>query len=324
MISTNNVVHLLSTLVSKSSTSVNTLSSPIQPREEELAQYLFSTIESISNCSSYSIENDTTLELDRTVEEFNNEYSDNDEDGKSYDDDYEHESENLQRHYSLEYMEKVVNYYDEKDPKTGKRKRSWSTVQARFPRVPYQQYISRFRYYLEAHGTKKQKIEKVEEYVFDKFEKAREQLLPLHDLDLKRWALMSAREHSLNNFTASHGWIDNFKHRHNICSRKITKFVTRRQVESQDLINQSADSFVAEARKIFEKYDEENILNTDQIGIELELHSNRTLSYQGEKTTVASVRSMNATTHSYAVQQTISLGGHLIGPVFVCLKEIKG
>jgi hypothetical protein len=137
--------------------------------------------------------------------------------------------------------------------KTGKRKRSWSTVQRRFPRVTYQQYILRFHHYLEAHGTKKQKIEKVEEYVFDKFENAREQQLPVYDLDLKRWTLMNAREHSLNNFTVLHGWIDNFKHRHNICSRKITKSVTRRQVESQDLINQSADGFVGEARKIFEK-----------------------------------------------------------------------
>ena len=160
-------------------------------------------------------------------------------------------------------MENVVSYYDEKDSKTGKRKRSWSTVQHRFPRVPYQQYISRFRHYLEAHGTKRQKIERADEYVFDKFEKAREQLLTVHDLDMKRWALMSAKEQSLTDFTASDGWIDNFKHRHNICSRKITKFVTKRQVENQDLINQSADSFVAEVRKLFVKYDEDNILNTD-------------------------------------------------------------
>lgn len=60
------------------------------------------------------------------------------------------------------------------------------------------------------------------------------------------------------------------------------------------------------------------------MGLELELHSDRTLSQKGEKTTVASVSSGNATTHSYTVQQIISLGGHSIGPVFVCLKEVKG
>jgi hypothetical protein len=120
MINTNNVVQLLSTRVSKRSTSVNTLSSLIKSREEELAQYLFDTIKSISNCSSYSIENYTILEFDRTVKKFNSEYSDNDEDDKSYDDNYQQETENLPQHYSLEYMEKVVNYYDETDPKNRK------------------------------------------------------------------------------------------------------------------------------------------------------------------------------------------------------------
>ena len=83
-------------------------------------------------------------------------------------------------------MKKVVDYYDERDLKTGKRKRSWSTTQHRFRRVPHQQYISRFRQYLETHGNKKQKLENVDEYVFTKFEKAREQQLPVHDVDLKR------------------------------------------------------------------------------------------------------------------------------------------
>ena len=46
-----------------------------------------------------------------------------------------------------------------------------------------------------------------------------------------------------------------------------------RQVQNQDLINQSADSFVAEARQIFQKYDDDNIHKTDQMGVEVELHS---------------------------------------------------
>ena len=154
IINTNNVFHLLCTLVSKRSISVNTISSPIKPREE-LAQYLFYTIESISNCSSYSIENDNTFEFIRTVEEFNNKYSDNDEDDKSYDNNYKQKSENLLPHDSLEYMEKVVNFYGETDRKTDERKCSWSIVQIHFLHVPYQQYVSRFCHYLEAHGTRK-------------------------------------------------------------------------------------------------------------------------------------------------------------------------
>ena len=58
------------------------------------------------------------------------------------------------------------------------------------------------------------------------------------------------KEHFLNDFSLSHDCIRNFKRRLKICSRKITKFITRRQVENQNLINQSADSFLTEARKM--------------------------------------------------------------------------
>jgi hypothetical protein len=62
-------------------------------------------------------------------------------------------------------------------------------------------------------------------------------------------------------------------------------------------------------------YAPNEILNTDQIGLELEMHSTRTLSYQGEKVTFARIRPKNATTHSYTIQPMISLAGQLVGPI---------
>jgi len=59
-------------------------------------------------------------------------------------------------------------------------------------------------------------------------------------------------------------------------------------------------------------------------GHELEIHSTRTLSYKGEKTTACTVRSTNASTHSYTVQPTITLDGHLLSPIYLCLKKPKG
>lgn len=73
-----------------------------------------------------------------------------------------------------------------------------------------------------------------------------------------------------------------------------------------------------------QNYAPEEILNTDQVGLELELHSSRTLSYLGEKVTMVRVRSKNATTHSYTIQPMISAAGKLVGPLFLCLKEPKG
>ena len=65
-------------------------------------------------------------------------------------------------------------------------------------------------------------------------------------------------------------------------------------------------------------------MNTDQSGLQLELYSNRTLNFQGEKTTLAAVHSVHNTTHSYTMQPMISMIGHLVGPLFLCLKEPSG
>ena len=65
-------------------------------------------------------------------------------------------------------------------------------------------------------------------------------------------------------------------------------------------------------------------MNTDQVGIEKEIQSTRTLPIQGEKKTFGSVLSKNATIYSNTVQPTISLDGKLVGPMFLCLQEPNG
>jgi hypothetical protein len=133
------------------------------------------------------------------------------------------------------------------------------------------------------------------------FEEARENVLLVHDRDLKRWVLQKAAEDSSRVFEASEHWLRVFKYRHHICSTKITKLVTRHHADDTDAIIESADSFVRDAKQQMQNYVHEEILNTDQVGLELELHSSRTLSYEGEKVTMARVRSKNATTHSDTV-----------------------
>ncbi|CAF3988058.1 unnamed protein product [Rotaria sp. Silwood1] len=54
------------------------------------------------------------------------------------------------------------------------------------------------------------------------------------------------------------------------------------------------------------------------------MFSKHTLSYQGEKFTLATVRSINNTTYPYTVQTIISMIGTLVGPLFLCLKEPSG
>ena len=93
---------------------------------------------------------------------------------------------------------------------------------------------------------------------------------------------------------------------------------------NEEGIKKSADQFVSDVRALLPKYNEDFVLNTDQSGLELEIHSNRTLSHQGEKITLSAVRSINETTHSYTVQPMISLSGKIVDPIYLCLKEPKG
>ena len=107
---------------------------------------------------------------------------------------------NRQNHFSLDYMKRVVDCYDEISPVRDKRKRKWRTIKHLFQRVPNPQLIAHFRTYVEAGGTKKQKLSDVSAYAFDQFEHARHQHLSVHNIDSRRWGLKKARESSLDDF----------------------------------------------------------------------------------------------------------------------------
>ncbi|CAF1673171.1 unnamed protein product, partial [Adineta ricciae] len=326
MINPANVVKIFADRASNSLSSFASAASIVTNRECEVAELLCGVLESITNSHSHSIEVETTLDHELVDDELIDDIEDEDTDEETWDPDWNHDDEDkeLCKQFSLDYMTKAINFYDEINPHTGKRKRRWETVKHQFRRIPHQSYLSRFRHYLEKHGTKKQKLEKINDYVFDMFERARENALPVHDIDLRRWALKKAMDESLHNFVASSYWLHSFKNKHNIISRKVTKIVTKRQVEDKTIIKTSADQFIADVRKRLPQYEANEVVNTDQSGIQFELHSNRTLSHKGEKVTTGTVRSINATTHSYTVQPTITLDGQLLSPLYLCLKEPNG
>lgn len=53
--------------------------------------------------------------------------------------------------------------------------------------IPHQNDLARLHHYFEQHGTKKQELDKIDDYVFDVFEQSREKILSIHDIDLQRW-----------------------------------------------------------------------------------------------------------------------------------------
>ena len=80
------------------------------------------------------------------------------------------------------------------------------------------------------------------------FEEARNLSLCVHDADLQRWAVAKARQISLPDFSASGHWIYNFKRKHRIVSRKVSKVVSLRSVRNTDEIETSATIFVNHVR----------------------------------------------------------------------------
>jgi hypothetical protein len=304
-------------------------------KELLVARRLAEIINSLIDCDQFHCDDEVTLDLAEDFDDYYNDddivHYDNDDNDDNNDNDADDEwddkddvKENCQlNNYSLEFMKEVVDFADAKDS-SGKRRRSWKTVKSRYRSIPDQVYISRFRRYLAQNGTKRQKTQNVDNVVYQKFLNAREQYLPIHDLDIQRWALQAAKEMNLDNFLASDSWLLKFKSRHGICSRKVTNVVTKKEIVNFDNIKKSEIDFLENFHRLSKKYSPEEILNTDQVGIEKELYSTRTLSFQGEKKTFGCVASKNATTHSYTIQPTISLDGQLIGPMYICLQEPNG
>jgi hypothetical protein len=294
-----------------------TQSTNINEAEQRIASHLIDLLQELS------ISDDYDIEAEESLEKINDDDPDLDLD---YDDDYIQESrqENGEEEeqfddgslYTLEYMKKVVTY--------ARPGIAFTTVQHEYPRLKDRKQLKRFREYVEKNGTRSHKIRRIEKFLLDKFLNARNEYLPVHDADIQRWAISQAKVESLPNFKASSKWLLNFKRRNNISSRKVTKFVSRREVVDQAQIKENAENFVVAVQKVIPKYSLTSVLNADQSSFNYEMASRRTLSHTEEKTTYVSVRSVNATTHSYTVMPIINAAGQLLSPVFLCLQEPTG
>ena len=156
------------------------VSSSVTPEERNIADNLYNSLIAILESNSYFFESETTLDHDddfcnMNFEDFESPVTIYEQNNDSADIDYQPIDEHdLEKAFSLNYMKRVVACFDEKDPSTGRRKRNWCTIKHMFRRVPNPQYISRFRKYVNSGGTKRQKIDDIDIFVYDEFENARQ------------------------------------------------------------------------------------------------------------------------------------------------------
>lgn len=221
-----------------------------------------------------------------------------------------------------EYKQKAVEYW-----KSGKkRKLKFETVKIRFKRLTSKCQLYRWEEQIARGGNRLEKLKKISEIVLDQFKEAVKKSVTVHDLDIRKWALQAQDEVSLssNLFTASVKWVNEFKHRHGIVSRKINKFVTQKSIADKNQLEASANEFVENVKQQILLVEKENIFNSDQSGFNLEMHTGRTLAFKGTQTVESLAQSINSMTHSYTIQPLISANGVLLSPLLIVLQEKNG
>ncbi|XP_046142754.1 uncharacterized protein LOC114881549 isoform X2 [Osmia bicornis bicornis] len=105
--------------------------------------------------------------------------------------------------------------------------------------------------------------------------------IKVHDIDIRRWALQAKLEEDLASFTAGRTWLLKFKKAYGIVSQKVTKFVTRPNIDKEPELISSSHNFLERVKSYTDRYGFENLYNSDQSDFNLELHSGRTLALKG-------------------------------------------
>ena len=159
---------------------------------------------------------------------------------------------------SLERIKKIVELYN----RHKQRKMSWKNFQHNCRTVKHRTDIARFRRIVENNGTFKCKAANVRSHVKAMFDNARSNHLPVHEVDLRRWAIDKAEELGLR-FKACSTWILGFKRQCKISSRKVTRVVTSRINHSWESITSVAANFCLGAQRAMTGYSAAIIWNTD-------------------------------------------------------------
>lgn len=177
---------------------------------------------------------------------------------------------------------------------------------------------------MEAGGTYREKLREISVHTYAKFLATKAEKKRIVTLDLRKIALKHAREINCARFKASERWATDFKSKHRIVSRKITKFVTTRDLILKPDVEAAALDYVLEVQDTLNTVGSDKVYNSDQCGFELELRAGRTLDHQGVKKVLVIAQSKNALTHSYTIMPTMNAAGRLIEPLYMVLKETDG
>jgi len=196
-------------------------SSPTSADEIFAAQQLFEILKSYENSHFSELDTYETLDADDEYDEMIDEENGTDE--EEHIDDYDPDQYSDSRdNFTLEEMINIVQWVDEHPNYT------FETIKHRFRKVKDMNYITRFRDYIEANGTRLEKLKQIKEFMWNEFYVKRAiEKEAVHDSDLELFAIQKARDLNWNGFKASKSFIRMFKQKHRISSRRYNKLITR-------------------------------------------------------------------------------------------------
>ncbi|KAI1286302.1 hypothetical protein HDE_11194 [Halotydeus destructor] len=157
----------------------------------------------------------------------------------------------------------------------GKKGRlSIGVIQNRFGRwITNMSMIHRWEAQFEKHGgSVRAKQKTIFEQTVEKYEQAHESGMPIHEIDIRVWALEAAASQDIE-FKASPNWISNFKKKNRISSRKVTHWVSKYSYENEPALIVSATEFHLKVRQLINDNAivPEHVWNADQSGVNYEL-----------------------------------------------------
>ncbi|PAV81364.1 hypothetical protein WR25_09346 [Diploscapter pachys] len=267
---------------------------------------------SISQILTSCIDNEIEVEEDDMIEDMR----EIDVEGDEWTDDSEEEADIYD---GAELLEPSVRFSDRLIPiaKVEEAVAFYNRHQAKKPKL--ETMNKKFRFIKDSHHfqkirdlstgrkeviDKRHAMKMIEKKLFERVQQKFEDSIELHDNNLQEMAIEICREQGiLKNFKASPSWIDRFKKRHSICSRRITRFITRKSlinrektiIKAKDTVQTVKDSLANDPNII--------LINADQNTVERLAMTNSGL------------------THSFTVLPMLYYGGRLGEKLFVVLAE---
>ena len=103
------------------------------------------------------------------------------------------------------------------------------------------------------------KLKEISSYTLEKFREGLGKGITIHDIDITRWTLKAQENINVIGFTALPWWVRKFKKLHRIVSRKITKFITKKPIQSKEHLVAEGNRFVKNIKYYITSYGFENI-----------------------------------------------------------------